>query len=880
MADVSGDEDGDGVPDVQDAFCFDEGESVDTDDDGMGNNADTDDDADGIADVNDPAPLVGSSNIPTDGRPSPLFGAGDFDQQLLLFEEFGTDSFAGLQEGGFVPFPPPQDPQHGPDPGALEAFLEQPAVSPLPGEFAADEATYLNPWQAEIEAFLGRALDTPPADGRPQGIYWSHQRYAEFYPQRFFKTTLAGARVNRGFRDARQRHGYALGEFGPGGLYHTVYTSSVPGAPTLTATTAGLPIQIHPKLPVQDPNSVWTFDGTLPPKLLVARHGEATLMRNYNALPIDEAANYAPTADPNFGFGRHTITTHEHNGHSPGESDGFAGAYFFPGQFYDYRWPLQLAGYDTINTNASEPRAALPCEPGETVPVDDDGDGVPTPKQCADRRNQLRGDWRETMSTHWFHDHMLDHTAENVYKGNAVMMNYYSALDRGNEAVNDGVNLRFPSGTALPWGNRDYDVNLLVGDKAWDQQGQLWYNVHNHDGYLGDRLLTNWLWRPYLDVRARRYRFRILNGAVSRIMSFALVQQVQGDAGEMPGPAGSGVSYNRVPFHMIANDGNVMEHAVPFDGTMDLDGDGDLLDHKGHLPSQSIAERYDIVVDFKNYQSGTKLYFVNVLEHQDGKGSKRKVPLAEILSEEYKPEISGDRWVNGDPCVGKFLELRVHPYAGQDLSMDPADYVSGKQKMIPLKLDRENPADQALLAQAVHHTFAFVRSQGGSETPWQIRVDGGATNPMDPHRVAALERGALEIWRISGNKGWTHPVHIHFEEGIILTRGGKAPPEWEKWARKDMYRVGPEEDSDSDVEIAIQAREFVGTFVEHCHNTMHEDHAMLLRWDGTREDLGTITLAPTPMPGWDGVVYEPSIPWETPSTINNGDGTGPVFDLP
>jgi hypothetical protein len=43
-----------------------------------------------------------------------------------------------------------------------------------------------------------------------------------------------------------------------------------------------------------------------------------------------------------------------------------------------------------------------------------------------DGRINIRGDWRETMSTHWFHDHMLDFTAQNVYKGNAVMMNYYS----------------------------------------------------------------------------------------------------------------------------------------------------------------------------------------------------------------------------------------------------------------------------------------------------------------------------------------------------------------------------------------------------------------------------------------------------------------------
>jgi hypothetical protein len=118
-------------------------------------------------------------------------------------------------------------------------------------------------------------------------------------------------------------------------------------------------------MPVQDPNSVWTFDGTLPPKLLQARYGVPVLMRNYNSLPIDITANHAEVLDTTMisnGFGRHTITTHEHNGHQPAESDGFAGAFFFPGQFYDYHWPLQLAGYSN-NHNAQ----TGPINPGATT---------------------------------------------------------------------------------------------------------------------------------------------------------------------------------------------------------------------------------------------------------------------------------------------------------------------------------------------------------------------------------------------------------------------------------------------------------------------------------------------------------------------------------
>jgi FtsP/CotA-like multicopper oxidase with cupredoxin domain len=841
------------------------------------------------AGINNSVPAAAQMNteVPTNGKPSPLFGARLFTQKMMLFEEFGTEPLDPAVPSPALAFPEPaagpapeQDPggvaMSAPAGAALETFLAQEGIAPFPTQFS--NTAEVNPWRPEIEAFLGRPLASPPADGRPPGQQWSHQRWHEFYPQVFFKTAQAGARVNGGFRDARQRHRYLVGEFGPGGLYH-----NTAGVATTEGTTRGIAIRFHPSMPVQEHKALWTFDGTMPPKLLMVRYGQPVLMRHYNALPIDPAANR--------GFGLHTISTHEHNGHSPAESDGYTNAFFFPGQFYDYRWPLQLAGYDTINTAAADPRAAFPCSPGETLFVNDAAPGL---KTCVNGRIQLRGDWRETMSTHWFHDHMLDFTAQNVYKGNAVMMNYYSALDRGKEDLDDGVNLRFPSGTALPWGNRDYDVNLLVADKAWDREGQLWFNIFNVDGFVGDRVLANWLYRPYLDVRARRYRFRILDGSVSRYFAIALVHQVEGEVGEIPGPPGTGVSYNRVPFHMIANDGNIMEHAVPFDGSMDLDGDGDLLDHKGQLPTIGIAERYDIVVDFAKHgiEPGDKLYFVNVLEHTTGRRPGARIPLEAILSDQYKPQTVDDdndgvpdRWINGDPGVGPFLELRVRAYSDRDLSMDPTDFEPGKMAMIPLSIHRDDPADLAKLAKARHRTFEFARTAGTDEAPWTIKTDGGAGFNMDPRRLSAAPQlangpteagyggeGTLEIWSILGNGGWSHPVHVHFEEGVILRRGGVAPPEWEKWARKDVYRVGAEDDSTESVEMAIRFREFAGTYMEHCHNTQHEDHSMLLRWD--IEHPGQVQLMPAPLPSWDGVEYVDSAALPT---FRTGDGVGPSF---
>ena len=619
----------------------------------------------------------GGYDVPTGAAPSPLFGAQPFTQKVLLFEEFGTRPMPTEPSPYSTTFGGSGNCKDSAPTASIDKVIKQ-VLWPLPTRDS--DGAMPNPWADNIGSCLGVKLKTSSIEGRPPGELYALQRWSEFAPKIYFTSVQAGARTNTGVRDGEQMHHYRLGEFGPGGLYY-----NTTGQPGFDGTTKGIPVQLHPKFPVQNPNSVWTFDGTMPPKLLMARYGEPILFRHYNGLPIDASANG--------GFGFHTITTHEHNGHNPAESDGFGAAYFYPGQFYDYRWPMQLAGYDSINTGATSSWAGMPDNHG----------GI----------TKIRGDWHETMSTHWFHDHMIDFTAQNVYKGNAAMMNYYSAIDRGNEALNCNYddaanpNLCLPSGTALDWGNRDYDMNLVVADKAWDAKGQLFFNIFNLDGFVGDQMTVNWSWKPYVDVRARRYRFRILNGSVSRYFKLALVT----DKGA------------RVPFYMVANDGNIMEHAVAFPNSESQD-----------LPMQSIAERYDIVVDFSKFAAGTKLYFVNTVEHESGKGPKGVVPLNDILSGKYK----------GDPAVGKFMEFRVQAYSGVDRSMNPADYVVGKKTMIPLTVF--TPAE---LSQARRRTFEFDRGSGTDTSPWTVKTDKGESLAADLHRVSAAPQiGAVEVWSL------------------------------------------------------------------------------------------------------------------------------------
>src|SRR5438445_344144 len=418
--------------------------------------------------------------------------------------------------------------------------------------------------------------------------------------------------------------------------------------------------------------------------------------------------------------------------------------------------------------------------------------------------NKVPGDWRETMSTHWFHDHMFSFTSQNVYKGMAGMFNIYSALDRGNEAINDGVNLRLPSGTAKSWGNLEYDVNLILADKAWDANGQLAMDIFDFDGFLGDQMTVNLVYKPFFEVERRKYRFRIQNGAVPRFCKIGVSD-------------GSPVIY-------MANDGNLLPSPVV----------------ATQLDQQGIGERYDIVIDFSRYSVGQKVSMMNLLEHSDGTRPRRTVSLADALA--------GN---SADPCVGKFLEFRiVRNPATPDVSQVPA-------VMIP------NP-DLSNVPVARQRTFVFDEDARQTTNdpvtsfrgPWGIGTTEDDALAADFGRISAAPRyGTREIWTlINEEDDWDHPIHIHFEEGQILARNGSASnvPAWEK-GRKDVYRLRPE----GRVTITMQFRDFGGMFMEHCHNTTHEDNAMLLRWE--IDDNGTpfVRPLPTPIPKPQGVTFEP-----------------------
>ncbi len=744
--------------------------------------------------------------VPTGLPASPTFGVAPFSGPLYRFDILPQNLVPGSAAA-----------RH-----PLPTILPNFPLSPTPTAQA-------NQTQQPVDPLLvnGQTGLTGPIEGRPPGPVWAHQGFSQYPPQVQIDVTV---------KDASPE---LLG-YNPGVLpqFNNGILPLVDIPPIKPA--------FHQQFPAQTDNSMWLHNGTLPPKLIMARYGTPMLFRLRNGLPADVAQNGVNA------FGLHTITQHEHNGHHGAENDGFTGAYFYPNQFYDYHYPWTLAGWTTINTGATDPRAGAP-----------DGNGGIT---------NVPGDWHETMSTHWFHDHMFTFTDQNVYKGIAGMTNIYSSLDRGNESHNDGINLRLPSGSLTDWGNLEYDVNLMFQDRAWDSDGQLDMDTNQFNGFLGDQITVNQCWKPYLNVYARKYRFRMLNASVSRFFVFAL----------------SDSSGNSQPMTYIANDGNLLPAPVQ---AMALGASGNPLPAAvdGTTPITldmlGVAERYDIVIDFSTYPTGSKLYLVNLLEMTDG-----ELPDARNIQGLGTALGAGTPL---DPVVGPVMQFRVMgPPPTRDMSVIPSVMIPNPPQ-VPIATQRHfafgkagrQTTDDPVTTYVTND--ASVAPTGGT---WGIEVQNDVLNGLNPvtcttpsgtlgdgnddancqlkadfGRVTSAPNsgtttGTGEMWTLTGAGGiaWDHPVHVHFEEGQIQSRtsaGVPTPvPGWEQ-GRKDVYRLRTAAGVQT-VTFFIQFRDWGGMFMEHCHNLLHEDNAMLLRWEINNAGGVFVNPLQTPIPSPTGVTFQ------------------------
>lgn len=475
-----------------------------------------------------------------------------------------------------------------------------------------------------------------------------------------------------------------------------------------------------------------------------------------------------PVGHAKVAFGLPSTTSHLHNAHTASESDGNPVDWIDSGEFWDHHYANFPAGHDPL----------------------------------------------QKLSTLWYHDHRLDFTAANVYAGLAGFYCLFDQDDTGDE--NTGWRLpSFPK----------YDIPLILQDIRFGADGQVVFDAWNTDGMLGDRMTVNRRITPRFSVEPRKYRFRLLDGGPSRFYELFLRAE-RGSSGRFEYPK----------FTAITGDGNFLPEPLETESIF-----------------LGVGQRVDVILDFSAYKPGDHVYLHNRLQQLNGAG-----PTGAYLDFD-NPETN-------------LLRFDVVPLTAPDNSRIPGQF---------------RPWPRIDLSEVRRERVWTFDYEGGLWT-----ING---HVMDPNRVdAGIDQGSAEIWTFrNGGRNWSHPIHSHFVEFLILAINGRpyresfiqsvaapapTPADGEGSHKAELEAVqgqgshktemeavlgqgshkvelesvlgaaphtravvksfmgGRRRDvaillPSDEIKLYMRWPDFLGKYVMHCHNVVHEDHAMMIRWD-------------------------------------------------
>jgi FtsP/CotA-like multicopper oxidase with cupredoxin domain len=302
-------------------------------------------------------------------------------------------------------------------------------------------------------------------------------------------------------------------------------------------------------------------------------------------------------------------------------------------------------------------------------------------------------------ATNFYHDHLMDNTGQNVWNGLQAM---FITTDRHERS--------------LPLPKGDYDVPLLIADRAFDVNNQLTQPFqHPGDGTdttqskflgpyaapgdatVGDRVLVNGVYGPHFNVDTHRYRLRLLNGSNFQSYDFKLS--------------------NGRPFVQIGTGSGLLPKPVVRD---------DII--------LGPAQRADVIVDF-------------------GKDMGKKVTLQSVA------RTDGSVVGIGTPEV-PIMQFRVKHRVS-----DHTRIPSRLQKLPKLN------------APAVPDMVWTFGLGGDLEGGMQWTVNG---HPYDPTRIDhQVEVGDTQTWLLQNVSPITHYIHLHEEAWQTLTRDGQPAEPYE-----------------------------------------------------------------------------------------------------
>jgi FtsP/CotA-like multicopper oxidase with cupredoxin domain len=262
---------------------------------------------------------------------------------------------------------------------------------------------------------------------------------------------------------------------------------------------------------------------------------------------------------------------------------------------------------------------------GGVTPTESDGqphDPIPNGAQRIYRYPSV-----QDAATMWYHDHAHGQTAATVFAG---LAGFYIHSDPAH------ADLGLPEG--------DYDVPLMIMDRAFNSDGSFRYKLDVDRGYRGDTILVNGQIAPRMAVKRRLYRLRFLNASNARPYSLTLG--------------------NNRPMAQIASDGGLL--AAPVLRTS--------------IPLEP-AERVEVLVDFRSVGVGAQLVLHNTIGEattqavmrfdvvRGGGSEEARVPKRLTELADLPPVNAMRKWpLSFQGLVGSSWQI-----AGADFAMDRID---------------------------------------------------------------------------------------------------------------------------------------------------------------------------------------------------------------
>jgi spore coat protein A, manganese oxidase len=287
----------------------------------------------------------------------------------------------------------------------------------------------------------------------------------------------------------------------------------------------------------------------------------------------------------------------------------------------------------------------------------------------------------------WYHDHAHGLSARTMFYGLAGF--YILEDDRERE-------LELPSG--------DFDVPLVIQDRAFNEDGTLQYTENIDEGFLGDTIVVNGSVSPRFAVKRALYRLRFLNASNARDYSLRLS--------------------NGDPLIQVAGDGGLLEAPVP----------------RTAVPLAP-AERVDVLVDFRRLRAGTRVQLTNGLgsggtatvmrfDVTRGTGDSGRVPALLRPREAIPAHVATRRW---------------------DLMFSTSGTPQWQMSGIGFDMDRID-----------------ARAQLGTTERWLFVNGSHRAHPMHIHGVhfRVLERSTGVVH--PGDRAWKDTVMVAVGETVIV----------------------------------------------------------------------------------------------------------------